>query len=70
MFTLQVVWKGTTKVGVALAHKRRSDGMIESFIVARYFPPGNIRGYFTKNVGESGDKVGTAEDLVLYVAVI
>ncbi|KAL9972784.1 hypothetical protein ACROYT_G019155 [Oculina patagonica] len=47
----QVVWKKTTKVGVALKKKKISKGKIETYIVARYSPPGNWRGQFQQNVG-------------------
>ncbi|KAL9972633.1 hypothetical protein ACROYT_G018979 [Oculina patagonica] len=46
----QVVWKKTTKVGVALKKKKISKGKIETYIVARYSPPGNYRGQFQQNV--------------------
>ena len=38
----QMVWKSTTKVGIALA--RSSDG--KEYIVARYSPPGNYLGKY------------------------
>lgn len=43
----QVVWKGTTAVGVAQA----SSGSGAIYIVARYSPRGNILGQFSQNVG-------------------
>ncbi|XP_068747361.1 Golgi-associated plant pathogenesis-related protein 1-like [Montipora capricornis] len=46
----QVVWKSTTKVGVALVAKRGSDGYMVTYIVARYFPAGNILGQYGENV--------------------
>ncbi|XP_078362793.1 Golgi-associated plant pathogenesis-related protein 1-like isoform X2 [Oculina patagonica] len=48
----QVVWKGTKKVGVAVAtaSKPDADGFYTSFVVARYFPPGNYMGQFAENV--------------------
>lgn len=46
----QVVWKATTAVGVALAANKSEDGWIETYIVARYSPQGNIRGRFAENV--------------------
>jgi len=45
----QIVWKGTRKVGVALATKK-ADGWTETYIVARYHPRGNILGHFAANV--------------------
>jgi len=46
----QVVWKGTTHVGAALVKKVNSKGYTETYIVARYSPPGNFRGQFANNV--------------------
>jgi len=45
----QIVWKGTRKVGVALATKK-AGGWTETYIVARYSPQGNILGHFAANV--------------------
>ncbi|XP_068750095.1 ectin-like isoform X2 [Montipora capricornis] len=45
----QVVWKGTTKVGVAITTKGEAP-YIETFIVARYSPQGNMLGRFEENV--------------------
>lgn len=47
-FYWQVVWKGTTKLGCAIQKRGR-----ETYIVARYSPPGNDvgTGMFAKNVG-------------------
>jgi len=39
----QVVWRGTTKVGMATS----PDGC---FLVANYWPPGNCQGRFQQNV--------------------
>lgn len=45
----QEVWKATKKVGVAIATKK--DGVFtNTYIVARYYPPGNILGSFGSNV--------------------
>lgn len=43
-----MVWKNTKKIGVGKASA--SDG--SSFVVARYFPAGNVvnQGYFEENV--------------------
>ncbi|XP_078362813.1 ectin-like isoform X2 [Oculina patagonica] len=46
----QMVWKGTTHVGVGLKTKVNSEGYTETFIVARYYPKGNIIGQFAENV--------------------
>lgn len=46
----QVVWKATTSVGVA----QTSTGSGQSkkiYIVARYYPAGNVNGFFSENVG-------------------
>ncbi|EDO44787.1 predicted protein [Nematostella vectensis] len=47
----QVVWKGSTQVGVGAA-KVKVNGMTRTFIVARYRAAGNIRGqrYYDANV--------------------
>ena len=42
---MQVVWRGTTHVGVALTKIMNSDGYIQTYIVARYSPPGNSDNY-------------------------
>jgi len=49
----QVVWKGTKKVGVAIATKE-NNGMIDTYIVARYSPQGNLLGAFENNVAKAG----------------
>ena len=53
-FVFQVVWKGTKKVGVGIAttSSPNGDGYYESYVVARYSPPGNYEGEFKSNVGE------------------
>lgn len=45
----QVVWKGTRKLGVAISTKGKAP-KVETFIVARYSPPGNWLGEFSENV--------------------
>ncbi|XP_073257922.1 Golgi-associated plant pathogenesis-related protein 1-like [Porites lutea] len=45
----QVVWQSTKSVGVALTTKKTNYGY-ETFIVARYYPAGNVRGQFAQNV--------------------
>ncbi|KAL9981245.1 hypothetical protein ACROYT_G009920 [Oculina patagonica] len=42
----QVVWKGTRKLGVAIA----TDSKGRNYVVARYYPPGNVIGAFAQNV--------------------
>lgn len=48
----QVVWKGTTSVGVGVATSSQpdADDFYTSFVVARYSPPGNYEGQFSDNV--------------------
>ncbi|KAJ7382007.1 sterol-binding protein [Desmophyllum pertusum] len=52
----QVVWKGTTNVGVGIASKKLTSGdyvgMYETYVVARFTPPGNYQGEFAENVGD------------------
>ena len=38
----QMVWRDTTKFGVGIATRENGDGNIDTFIVARYAPRGNI----------------------------
>lgn len=49
----QVVWKSTTKVGVAVADCPAGSifDMPSRFVVARYAPPGNVEGRFEQYVG-------------------
>lgn len=54
--SLQVVWKSTTSVGVAIATREAERGMKETYIVGRYLPQGNMLGYFGKNVGREERK--------------
>lgn len=42
---MQIVWRGTTHVGVALTKTVDSYGYIVTYIVARYSPPGNSDNY-------------------------
>lgn len=42
----QLVWKGSTKLGVGHAYSSH-----KLYIVALFKPPGNIHGQFTANVG-------------------
>lgn len=46
----QLVWRNTTRVGVATVVEVVSEGSVETYIVARYTPPGNIEGKFEENV--------------------
>ena len=48
----QVVWVDSVELGVAKATAK--NGM--QFVVARYFPPGNILGRFPDNVKGTGSK--------------
>ena len=47
----QVVWNGSTKLGVGYAHGT-SRGMKCTWAVGRYAPPGNYGGQYVKNVGK------------------
>lgn len=48
----QVVWKGSKQLGVGLAAKRDPNtGYEKTYIVARYYPAGNVEGHFKENVG-------------------
>lgn len=42
----QVVWKGSTELGVGLAKNNKN----QIFVVANYDPPGNFQGRFKENV--------------------
>lgn len=50
----QVVWKRTTHVGVGIASRKTKlpNGFTEvtTYIVARYYPAGNVNGQFIDNV--------------------
>jgi len=46
----QIVWKGTTMVGVGIATVVEGNPPIQTYIVARYAPPGNVIGRFAENV--------------------
>lgn len=48
----QVVWKATTKLGVAKATAQQR-GFYVTYIVARYSPRGNYLGQFAENVSEN-----------------
>ncbi|KAK2574396.1 Golgi-associated plant pathogenesis-related protein 1 [Acropora cervicornis] len=51
IFSNQVVWKGSKQLGVGLAAKRDPEtGYVKTYIVARYYPAGNVEGHFTENV--------------------
>ena len=47
----QVVWNGSTKLGVGVAHGT-SQGMKCTYAVARYTPPENYHGQYLENVGK------------------
>ena len=49
---LQVVWKSTRKVGVAIATIKRGY-WTQTYVVARYSPPGNVYGELEQQVGNS-----------------
>lgn len=46
----QVVWEGSTELGVGLA----TDGYI-TFVVGQYLPAGNMQGQFEQNVHKEGN---------------
>ena len=45
----QVVWKGTKQIGLGLAKDKSGN----SYIVAQYFPAGNLKQEVKQNVGPS-----------------
>ena len=48
----QMVWRGSQKLGVGIAASEAdADGMIKTYIVARYSPGGNVAGAYGSNVG-------------------
>jgi len=46
----QMVWKGSTSVGFGVAFKKVGMGNYKSIVVARFSPPGNMRGAYAQNV--------------------
>ncbi|KAI8518667.1 positive regulation of epithelial to mesenchymal transition [Branchiostoma belcheri] len=46
----QVVWKETEELGVGMAKRENSNGMIEYMMVCNYSPRGNMPGAFRDNV--------------------
>lgn len=52
----QVVWVGSREFGVAKATSRNG----AQYVVARYFPAGNVIGQFPDNVKRKGAKVTKA----------
>ena len=48
----QVVWKGTTELGIGRASNTKSNGMVCTYVVGRYRPAGNFMGRYKKNVEE------------------
>ena len=53
----QVIWVGSREIGLAKATS--SNGA--QYVVARYFPAGNVIGHFPDNVKQKGSKVSKAE---------
>ena len=49
----QVVWIGSQEVGVA----KVSNANGTQYVVARYYPPGNVLGRFPENVKRKGSKI-------------
>ena len=50
----QVVWKETTKVGIAKASAKMADGWYGVWVVAHYGPAGNVGGDYIANVQQPG----------------
>ena len=44
----QVVWRKTREIGVGCARSEDGDGLV--YVVARYWPPGNVTNAFEENV--------------------
>lgn len=53
----QVVWIGSREFGVAKATAKNG----AQYVVARYFPAGNVVGQFPENVKPSGSKVSKSD---------
>ena len=39
-------------MGAALVTKRKSARSVDTYVVVRYSPPGNVQGLFAQNVGQ------------------
>ena len=51
----QIVWKGTTKLGIAKASTTtKKNGFYATYVVAQYSPAGNVRGRYRANVQQPG----------------
>ena len=46
----QVVWKGTVSLGIGMATAKSKSGLLCTYIVGRYRPPGNFIGDYKENV--------------------
>ena len=46
----QVVWKGSSQLGIGVATGKSKTGLFCTYIVARYRPPGNFIGEYKENV--------------------
>jgi hypothetical protein len=53
----QVVWIGSREFAVAKATAKNGS----QYVVARYFPAGNVIGHFPENVKPQGSKVSKAD---------
>lgn len=53
----QLIWIGSHEFGVAMATARSG----AHFVVARYFPAGNVIGHFPENVKRKGSKLTNAD---------
>lgn len=56
-----VVWSGSRLLGVGYAH---SDDTDRTYVVANYDPPGNVIGYFEKNVQRPFSRAASEKPLV------
>ncbi|XP_030374306.1 uncharacterized protein LOC115623894 [Scaptodrosophila lebanonensis] len=61
----QLVWKSTEELGVGVAKGARGD----SFVVARYVPPGNVPGYFEDNVPIKGRSTRPTHSIALIICI-
>merc|ERR1739844_7435 len=50
----QVVWKGSTKFGIAKAYAKQKNGWYGVWVVAHYGPAGNVGGDYIANVQQPG----------------
>ena len=58
-FTLQVIWKTSTKLGIGYARTADRTGV---YVVARYYDHGNVRGQYEENVPKADYLFNTFQD--------